>query len=224
MAFPGRYDINYYKGDTFEFRIYPKDSSGNAFQFDSYTQFRFTISDQLGDNETRTEINGFAKNENNQYILCAITPENGLAMNAGQTYYYDVEIGKLGNDYDFIYTLLQGNISVSEQVTLPTSVPNAPQNVSLIFSSSSTGILSWSAPTGTSPVGGYNVYLVVGPLEFKINEEPISSSLTTVPFVLTEAQQLQFPPGSTVTVGVRAENTTGVGAIATAQATIPSGA
>jgi hypothetical protein len=31
MAFPATYDFNYYKGDTFEFRIYPKKNDGTAF-------------------------------------------------------------------------------------------------------------------------------------------------------------------------------------------------
>lgn len=31
MAFPATYDFNYYKGDTFEFRIYPKKNDGTVF-------------------------------------------------------------------------------------------------------------------------------------------------------------------------------------------------
>jgi len=37
MAFPGTYNINYYKGDTLEFRIYPKTADGEAFNLSPYT-------------------------------------------------------------------------------------------------------------------------------------------------------------------------------------------
>lgn len=228
MAFPGKYDISYYKGDTFEFRIYPKDSSGNAFQFDTFTQFRFTMSNVLGDTApvgvTKVEIDGFARNYNNQYILCAITPDNGAEMVAGQTYYYDVEIGRIASPYDQIYTLLHGTVSVSEQVTPPTALPNAPQNVSIVFSSATTANIAWSAPTGTAPVGSYNVYLVTSPTTtVPLNTEPISSSTTNFTFTIPPTYQPFFPPGTPVVVGVRAENTSGEGAIATVASIIPVG-
>lgn len=223
MAFPGRYDISYYKGDTFEFRIYPKDSSGDPFQFDSYTQFRFTISDRLGDDPDRIEISGYATNAFNQYILCAITPENGAEMVSGQTYYYDVEIGKIASPYDLIYTLLQGTISVSEQVTLPTALPNAPQDLSVIFSSTYTATLDWNAPSGTAPIGSYNVYFVTGLSEVKLNTEPISSGTTNFTFTVPSEYQSLLPPGSPIVVGVKAENTSGEGPIATIVSAIPSG-
>lgn len=221
MAFPGRYDISYYKGDTFEFRIYPKDSSGNAFQFDSYTQFRFTISDKLGDDNTRVEISGYAENVDNQYILCAITPDNGLDMISGQTYYYDVEIGKIASPYDFIYTLLQGTISVSEQVTLPTALPNAPQNVSILFSSAINATVSWNAPSGTAPVGYYNVYLVAGATNVKLNQTQIVSGVTSFNFTIPVEYQAFFPPGTPIVIGVTAENTSGEGQLATVASMIP---
>ena len=36
MAFPATYDFNYYKGDTFEFRIYPKKNDGTVFDLSSF--------------------------------------------------------------------------------------------------------------------------------------------------------------------------------------------
>ncbi len=36
MAFPGTYNINYYKGDTYQFRIYPKDTAGYPFDLSVY--------------------------------------------------------------------------------------------------------------------------------------------------------------------------------------------
>lgn len=36
MAFPGTYNISYYKGDTYEFRIYPKTANGDIFDLTPY--------------------------------------------------------------------------------------------------------------------------------------------------------------------------------------------
>lgn len=36
MAFPATYDFNYYKGDTFEFRIYPKKNDGTVFDLSAF--------------------------------------------------------------------------------------------------------------------------------------------------------------------------------------------
>jgi hypothetical protein len=36
MAFPATYDFNYYKGDTFEFRIYPKKNDGTVFDLSQF--------------------------------------------------------------------------------------------------------------------------------------------------------------------------------------------
>lgn len=120
MAFPGTYNINYYKGDTFEFRVYPKDSAGDAFPLSQYVEgtTSFTISSERG--TTEGLISGYAQISNDEtYILCAITPTNGASMVAGTEYVYDVEISRTDAPYDYIYTLLTGTISVTEQVTQP---------------------------------------------------------------------------------------------------------
>ena len=36
MAFPATYDFDYYKGDTFEFRIYPKKNDGTVFDLSQF--------------------------------------------------------------------------------------------------------------------------------------------------------------------------------------------
>ena len=43
MAFPGELNINYYKGDTYEFSIYPKNADGSAMNLTNYLP-QFTIS------------------------------------------------------------------------------------------------------------------------------------------------------------------------------------
>jgi hypothetical protein len=120
MAFPGTYNINYYKGDTFEFRVYPKDSAGDAFPLSQYVDgtTSFVIASQRG--ATSGLIEGYAQISNDEtYILCAITPTNGAAMNPGTEYVYDVEISRTDAPYDYTYTLLTGTITVTEQVTQP---------------------------------------------------------------------------------------------------------
>ena len=46
MSFPATYNINYYMGDTFEFRIFPKDASGAPFPLAQYPNVRFTIAEK----------------------------------------------------------------------------------------------------------------------------------------------------------------------------------
>lgn len=224
MAFPGTYNIDYYKGDTFEFRIYPKDSEGNPFQFDSYTQFRFTISNVRGEPAgiTKQTINGYATNINNQYVLCVITPENGAELDAATTYYYDVEIGKISSPYDIIYTLLRGTITVSDQVTLPSAIPNSPQNVSVVFSSATSGTVAWLPPSGTAPISYYNVYLV-SPIQAKLNASAIPSSTNNFTATIPPELAAVLPPGSPIIIGVTAENISGKSASATWSGNIPVG-
>lgn len=118
MAFPGTYNISYYRGDTLEFRVYPKTSSGSAFDLTDYL-VKFTIATERGSNPATTRIAAFAEKQGDGSILCAITPSNGAAMTAA-SYVYDVEIFKpqeVGDNYPIIHTILTGNIAITEQVT-----------------------------------------------------------------------------------------------------------
>jgi hypothetical protein len=118
MAFPGTYNFSYYKGDTFEFRVYPKDSTGGVFELSTFNSFKFTISTQRGSAGVANQIEGFTRlSDDATHLLCTITPSNGSNLQAGTTYVYDVEIAKTGVDYNLVYTLLTGNISVTDQVT-----------------------------------------------------------------------------------------------------------
>lgn len=122
MAFPGTFNINYYKGDTYEFSIYPKDSSGNTFDLVPYAtdSATFTIAEQRGAAGASTSILGYAIiSEDKTHIKCAITPSNALDLDATKTYFYDVQIQDPGSPYDFVYTLLTGTITIVEEVTLP---------------------------------------------------------------------------------------------------------
>ena len=127
MAFPGELNINYYKGDTHEFKIYPQKTDGSIFNLNDYSNATFTIAESRGpESLTNPHIIGSAKIlGSGTYILCAITPENGEEMDASKTYVYDVQIYSPGsNDYDNIFTLLTGSISVTEDVTQHIGTPN----------------------------------------------------------------------------------------------------
>jgi hypothetical protein len=116
MAFPGTYNINYYKGDTYEFRIYPKDAAGEPFNLTDYNGSEsFTIANVRG-SEATTTIFAYASIVDN-YVLCAIRPGDALNLVAGTTYYYDVSIDKTGGNYDKVFTLLTGTITVTDHVS-----------------------------------------------------------------------------------------------------------
>jgi hypothetical protein len=122
MAFPGTYNISYYKGDTLEFRIYPKDASGAVFPLDGYdlvNGVKFTISTARGTAGAADQVEAFAEiSIDRTYISCAILPSSGNLLDATSQYVYDIEISKVGaNSYDYTYTLLTGTISVTDQVT-----------------------------------------------------------------------------------------------------------
>jgi len=165
MAFPGTYNINYYKGDTFEFRVYPKDSAGVTFPLSQFVSpngvTKFSIATSRG--ATTGIIEGFDEISNDQtYILCSITPANGAAMTAGTQYVYDIEIARSSASYDYVYTLLTGNISVAEQVTQTgtLTLPNNPTALVLEDATANSLSISWTAPTSGGTPEGYKVYII----------------------------------------------------------------
>jgi len=124
MAFPGTYNFDYYRGDTFRFVVSPKDSTGTAFYLSPYKATGrdaiFTIADARGsDRSLVLTSNGSSDLEStidtsNNTITCTITPAGGRELEGGETYYYDVEIYNGGA---LRYTLLTGTITVQDDVT-----------------------------------------------------------------------------------------------------------
>ena len=124
MAFPGTYNFDYYRGDTFRFVVSPKDSTGTAFDLSPYkATWRdaiFTIADARGSSRTLVlTSSGSSDLEStidisNNTITCTITPTGGRNLEGGETYYYDVEIYNGGA---LRYTLLTGTITVQDDVT-----------------------------------------------------------------------------------------------------------
>lgn len=144
MAFPATYDFNYYKGDTFEFRIYPKKNDGTVFNLSSYQiasntssiidnvtdtvapydSARFTISTARGTAGVANKVDCYARIwDDGTHVRCAIRPEDSTTLVAGTEYVYDVEVvkpaGTAGNpeSYSLVHTLLTGKITITDQVT-----------------------------------------------------------------------------------------------------------
>jgi hypothetical protein len=168
MAFPGTYNIRYYKGDTFEFKIFPKTPSGLPFPLTDFSSVKFSIAEQRGSGSI---IEGYAAiSDDGQSVDCAITPaiSGSLLMNKSP-YVYDVEIGKDSSPYDFVYTLLTGTITLTDQVTPLTDIapeivaPSAPQ-VGVLNITETTVTLGWLQDP-EDVVDTYDVYITPNPLD-----------------------------------------------------------
>lgn len=122
MAYPGTYNFNYYKGDTFEFKVYPKTSTGSAFDLTTYTTdnggdgAKFTIATARGTSGVKTDcLATISLSENS--ITCRIRPSDGITLNANNTYVYDVQISKGSGTAQTVFTLMTGSIEIEDHVT-----------------------------------------------------------------------------------------------------------
>lgn len=109
MAFPGTYNFNYYRGDTFTFVVRPKTSNGSAFDLTGYSA-SFVIADVRGPSGIQTVGNAVV-NATTDIVTCTITPAVGRTLEGG-LYTYDVQI----TDGVQIYTLLTGGIIVENDI------------------------------------------------------------------------------------------------------------
>jgi len=114
MAFPGTYNFSYYRGDTYQFIVRPKNANGTVFTLDNYSDGAlFTRANRRG--STGTQVVATATVDiTNHIITCTITPEQGRELTAGTTYVYDVQIE---NGASIVYTLLTGSITVTDDIT-----------------------------------------------------------------------------------------------------------
>jgi hypothetical protein len=115
MAFPGTYNFNYYRGDTAEFVIQPKNSNGEAFDLTGYSAI-FTIANTRGPSPTLTRTANAVVNDVTNIITCTITPSTGRDLAAG-TYVYDVQITNETPNPDVIFTILTGTITATNDIT-----------------------------------------------------------------------------------------------------------
>ena len=112
MAFPATYNFNYYRGDSYEFVIYPKNANGTAFDLTSYDTNLFTIATARG--SSGTLVGTGTVTSGSPSLTCKITPALGDIMSAAN-YVYDVQIHNTSASTK--YTLLTGAITVVQDVT-----------------------------------------------------------------------------------------------------------
>ena len=114
MAFPGTYNFSYYRGDTYQFIIRPKNANGTTFSLDAYEgNADFTIANVRG--STGTQVAATATVDTaTDIVTCTITGTQGRQLVAGTTYVYDVQIE---NGASTIYTLLTGSITITDDIT-----------------------------------------------------------------------------------------------------------
>lgn len=258
MAFPGTLNLSYYKGDTLEFRVQPKDTSDNVFDLTGYTSAKFTIATGRGrgslvdsslqatlDTESKlisltsgdtsslyiglllsgvygsgafaedtritsivnesdfyisnfpttagvvvfealAQFSGLAEiTVDKQYVFCALPPTVGNYLYSDTTYVYDVEIKKPSSPYDYVYTLLNGTISVTDEVTptftstqisvettttttttttpAPPTSPDVPTDFSVDSITSSSVEFSWTPASTGDPADSYYVAVSSSP-------------------------------------------------------------
>jgi hypothetical protein len=112
MAFPATYNFNYYRGDSYEFVIYPKNANGTAFNLGSYNSNLFTVATARGTGSSLVGTGTVTTASTS--LTCKITPALGDLM-SGTSYVYDVQIHNTSASTK--YTLLTGTITVVQDIT-----------------------------------------------------------------------------------------------------------
>jgi hypothetical protein len=116
MAFPGELNINYYRGDTYDFNVYPKKTDGTVFDLSNYGTVAFTIAEVRGKDGVPAQLEAEALvSDDNTYIACQIPPSIGRQLSPATTYAYDIQIQSTSPAKT--YTVLTGTITVTEEVS-----------------------------------------------------------------------------------------------------------
>jgi hypothetical protein len=113
MAFPATYNISYYRGDTFDFVVNPKNPNGQSFNLDGYSAL-FTIATEAGDPSKIVDTGSASVNSITSQIICQIAPSLGSTL-TGSSYVYDLEI--YNETSSAVYTLLRGTIGVTPDIS-----------------------------------------------------------------------------------------------------------
>lgn len=214
MTFPGTYNISYYYGDTLEFRVYPKNANGSAFDLDTFTSAKFTLAPTRGA-ALEDQISCYAAiSGDKSNVLCSITPENSLVLDPAVQYVYDVEIKKSGSPYDIVYTLLTGTVGITNDVTLPGTeaaqpLPDPPTDLVLNAVTSSTINVSWTAPESGGQVTGYKVAVIPFTESASAISDAIDESTTLIPSANTEYTFFGLSENTDYSVIISSSNATG---------------
>lgn len=111
MAFPGTYNFSYYRGDTNQFVIRPKNPNGSNFDLTGYSA-AFTIATARGSSGTQYQAQAIV-DATADTVTCTILPGVGRSL-APATYVYDIQVS---SGPTTIYTLLTGTITVTDDIT-----------------------------------------------------------------------------------------------------------
>jgi hypothetical protein len=96
MAFPKTHNLEYYRGDTFEFSIDVKNQDGSDFDLSGFETYTFKIANFRG--AGATQYTGTAQKVGLSSISCKIPSNIGRNLSAGN-YFYDVQIIDSGTTY-----------------------------------------------------------------------------------------------------------------------------
>lgn len=113
IAFPATFNIAYYRGDSFNFIINPKNPNGSAFNLTGNTAL-FTISTERGNPAAEVATGTAIVNAQAGTVTCEIPNSLGSVL-SDASYLYDVEIDNISASTTF--TLLTGTISVTQDIS-----------------------------------------------------------------------------------------------------------
>lgn len=114
MALPVYRDINYYRGDTFAEKLYPKNSDGSSFSLSGYESYLYIDLNRDGIlNDSSKSIQASVDTSENS-IVYTITSTVGISLLAETTYSYEVKIKNTVSSE--VYTLVTGSLIVSGNV------------------------------------------------------------------------------------------------------------
>jgi hypothetical protein len=114
MAFPSVYNFPYYRGDTYDFILRPKNNNAEPFDLEEFDKILFTIATAPGETGLLVGKAEAVINASANYINCRIPSEFGTLM-SGASYVYDIEITDTSSSTT--YTLLTGRITVTQDVS-----------------------------------------------------------------------------------------------------------
>lgn len=113
MSFPATYNFNYYRGDTNEFVVRPKNSDGSSYDLTDYVgSGSYTIADKRGTGAVQKSAQAIV-DATLGTITCTILPVLGRTLTPG-IYVYDIQIT---DGPDKVFTILTGSITVTDDVT-----------------------------------------------------------------------------------------------------------
>lgn len=114
MAFPAVYNFNYYNGDTYSFVVNPKQSNGDPFDLSGFENSGlFIVAASRGGETVATGTVDI--NTADSQLTCYLSASAGAAL-TGNSYVYDIQITNSSASPELVYTLLTGNIAVTQDV------------------------------------------------------------------------------------------------------------